>query len=130
MEIVLYALLLFLFAVYMIASVWRIYSKANQPGWAAIIPIYQVIILLRIVERPWWWIFLFCIPIANIVFVVIVVHRLSKSFGRGVGFTLGLLFLPFIFFPLLAFGDFLFKGFDNNQNFVCTGHNDILLTDI
>jgi len=87
----------------MIASIWTIFSKADKPGWAAIVPIYNVIVLLEIVGKPWWWLLLFLIPFVNIVFLIIVIHRLSLSFGHEVGFTLGLIFLGIIFLPILGF---------------------------
>src|SRR3989344_1873252 len=97
------------FAILMIASAWRVYTKAGQPGWAAIIPIYNVIVLLEIVERPIWWIIFMFIPIANIVVAIILAHRLAVVFGHGVGFTLGLMFLSPIFYPILAFGKSVYQ---------------------
>lgn len=61
----------------MIVSIWTIFSKADKPDWAAIIPIYNAIVLLEIVGKPWWWLLLMCIPIVNIVLLIIVIHRLS-----------------------------------------------------
>jgi hypothetical protein len=90
--------------VFFIIVMWRIFTKAGKPGWAALIPIYNTIVLIQIVNKPIWWIFLFFIPIANIVFIIIVYHRLSLSFGKDAGFTVGLIFLGIIFFPILAFG--------------------------
>ncbi len=89
--------------VFMVVCHWKIYTKAGQPGWACLIPIYNFIILLRIVNKPWWWFFLVCIPIVNIVILIMIIHRLSLSFGKGAGFTLGLLFFNVIFFAILAF---------------------------
>ena len=89
---------------------WMIYAKAGKPGWAAIVPIYNYIVLLDIVGKPWWWILLLFIPLVNIVVAIMVVNELSKSFGKGVGFTLGLLFLSFIFYPILAFGSAKYEG--------------------
>ena len=87
-----------------IASLWKIFTKAGRPGWAAIIPIYNTIVQLQTVGRPVWWIVLLFIPLVNIVVAIILLNDLSKSFGRGVGTTLLLLFLPFIGFPMLGFG--------------------------
>ena len=89
----------------MIASLWTIFTKAGKPGWAAIIPIYNTIVLLDVIKKPWWWIFLLMIPIVNFIFLIIIYNNLAKAFGKGVGYTLGLIFLGIIFFPLLAFGD-------------------------
>jgi hypothetical protein len=97
-------------AVFYLAAEWRIFSKAGKPGWAVIIPIYNTLVLLQVVGRPWWWILLFLIPIVDIVFLIIVVNDLSKSFGHGIGFTLGLIFLSPIFIPILGFGGSRYVG--------------------
>jgi hypothetical protein len=88
-----------------IISNWKIYSKAGKPGWAAIVPIYNIIVLLEIVGKPVWWIILLIVPFVNIVIAIMLIHQLSVAFGKGVGTTLLLLFLPFIGYPMLAFGD-------------------------
>ncbi len=90
--------------VLMIAAHWKIFSKAGKPGWAAIIPIYSTIVLLEIVRKPTWWFFMLFIPLVNIYFLIVIVNELSKAFGKSTGFTLGLIFLPFIFLPILGFG--------------------------
>ena len=81
-----------------IVAMWMIYQKAGQPGWAAIIPIYNVIVLLRVAGRPWWWLLLLLIPLVNIVVAVVVMLDLAKAFGHGTGFGLGLIFLSIIFY--------------------------------
>jgi hypothetical protein len=91
-------------AIIAIVSMWKIFTKAGKPGWASIIPVYNAIVLLQIVGYSGWTLLLFFVPIVNIIFSIMVYHRLSQSFGHGVGFTLGLLFLNPIFFMLLAFG--------------------------
>jgi hypothetical protein len=83
---------------------WKLYEKAGKPGWAAIVPIYNYVVLLDIVGKPIWWIILLLIPFVNFIVIIVVLHNLSKVFGKGVGFTLGLIFLGFIFYPVLAFG--------------------------
>ena len=97
-------------AVFVIAGMWKMFVKAGQPGWAAIIPIYNMIVLLQIVGRPLWWFILLLIPCVNIIFLIIVMNDLSKSFGQGVGFTLGLIVLSFIFIPILGFGSAQYVG--------------------
>ena len=94
----------------MIICLWKIFTKAGKPGWAAIIPIYSTIVLLEIVGKPVWWILLLFIPIVNVVVLIMVIHRLSVSFGKDIGMTLLLIFLPFIGFPVLAFGDSRYIG--------------------
>lgn len=98
------------FMVLMVASLWKIYDKAGEPGWAAIIPIYNVIVLLKIVGRPIWWLLLLMIPFVNFIIAILVMIDLAKSFGQGAGYGLGLVFLPFIFSPMLAFGDASYGG--------------------
>lgn len=92
------------------ASAWKVFVKAGQPGWAAIIPIYNVIVLLQIVGRPLWWILLMLIPFVNFIIAILVNLDLAKSYGRGAGFAIGLLFLPFVFWPILGFGDAGYRG--------------------
>ena len=97
-------LFFFIFAIFMIICYWKIFEKAGKPGWAAIIPIYNMIVLLEIVGKPTWWIILLFIPFVNFVILIIVTHQLSLSFGKDVGFTILLLLLGFIALPILAFG--------------------------
>ncbi len=94
----------------LIASWWTIFSKAGQPGWACLIPIYNIIVFLNVIGKPWWWLILFIIPFINIIFVIWSLNLLSKSFGKNEGFTVGLLLLNIIFIPILAFGDAKYKG--------------------
>jgi len=86
-------------------AMWKVFVKAGQPGWAALIPIYNVIVLLRIAGKPWWWIFLMIIPLVNIVILFLVSIDIAKNFGQGVGFGIGLALLAIVFYPILAFGD-------------------------
>lgn len=96
--------------VLVVAGMWKIFTKAGKPGWAAIIPIYNVIVLLQVVNRPVWWILLLLIPIVNIVICIMVYNDLAKSFGKGVGWTIGLLLLPMVFFPMLGFSGDSYVG--------------------
>ena len=90
--------------VFMIASAWRVFTKAGQPGWASLIPIYNTYIFLKIAGKPGWWLILLFIPLVNIVIGIIATVAFAKSFGKGAGFAVGLIFLPIIFFPILAWG--------------------------
>lgn len=96
--------------VVMLAAMWRLYTKAGEPGWAAIIPIYNIIVLLKIIGRPAWWIVLYLIPLVNFVVAIMMYDGLSKSFGKGTGFTLGLIFLGPIFLLILGFGSARYVG--------------------
>jgi len=96
--------------VFYIAAGWKIYQKAGQPGWASIVPIYGAYILLKIVGKPGWWLLLYFIPLVNIVYFVWTYNMLSKSFGKDEGFTVGLLLLGFVFWPILGFGSATYLG--------------------
>lgn len=98
------------FIALMIASLWKVFTKAGEPGWAAIVPIYNTIVMLKIAGKPWWWFILMIIPLVGIVVMIIAVVALAKNFGKGVGFAIGLIILPFIFFPILAFSDAKYLG--------------------
>jgi hypothetical protein len=83
---------------------WKIFTKAGKPGWASLIPIYNIYVLLQIVGKPGWWLILFFIPVANLVAAIIISISLAQSFGKGGGFAAGLILLPIVFYPILAFG--------------------------
>lgn len=93
------------FIALMIASVWKVFTKAGQPGWAAIIPIYNFFVLLQIIGKPWWWFIGLLIPFVNFIVMILIAVELAKVFGKGIGFAIGLILLSFIFYPILAFGD-------------------------
>ena len=90
--------------VFLLASLWKIFAKAGEPGWSGIIPIYNMIILAKIAEKPLWWGALVLIPGAGIVFQIWLWNRTVKRFGKSEGFTVGVILLPFIFLPILGFG--------------------------
>ena len=98
------------FTILMIAACWKIFTKAGQPGWAVIIPIYNWYILCKIVGRPGWWVILLFIPVVNFIIGIILCIDLAKSFGKGVGFGIGLILLGVIFFPILGFGSARYQG--------------------
>src|SRR5436190_14559830 len=84
---------------------WKVFTKAGQPGWACLIPIYGAVVLCRVANKPGWWVLLFLIPLVNIVIAIMVMIGLAEAFGKGGGFIVGLLFLNPIFMAILAFGD-------------------------
>lgn len=90
--------------VFLIVSFWKIYTKAGQPGWAVLIPIYNAYVWLKIAGRPGWWLLLYLIPVVNIVIQIIVANDVCKAFGKTVGFTVLMVLLPFIAGPILGFG--------------------------
>ena len=96
--------------IFMLASMWRVFEKAGQPGWAAIVPIYNVYIMLLVAGKPGWWLLLMLIPFVNIVIEIMVFVGIAEKFGKSGGYAVGLLFLPFIFFPMLGFGSATYTG--------------------
>jgi uncharacterized membrane protein YhaH (DUF805 family) len=97
-------------SVFFIVVMWRVFVKAGQPGWGSIIPFYNIILMLRIAGKPGWWLVFFFIPIINIVVQIVMLIDIAKNFGRGGWFAAGLIFLPIIFFPILAFGSSVYGG--------------------
>jgi hypothetical protein len=93
-----------------IAGFWKVFVKAGKPGWAAIVPIYNVIVLLDIAGKPLWWVILFFIPIVNLIVGILVCIAVAKSFGKSDAFGIGLALLGFIFFPILGFGEAQYQG--------------------
>lgn len=108
-----------------LVSIWKVYTKAGKPGWAAIIPVYNIIVLMEIVGKPVWWILLLFIPIVNIIILIIIYHELSKSFGKDVGFTIGLIFLNIIFIGILGFGNAEYLG-PGGKNTAVASDDEIL----
>ena len=93
-----------------IAGYWKVFEKAGHPGWAAIIPFYNVYIMITIAGKPAWWLLLFLIPVVNLIIAIIVNIEIAQKFGKGAGFGLGMTFLSFIFWPILGFGDDEYQG--------------------
>jgi len=100
-------------AVIVIVGFWKVFSKAGEPGWSSIIPIYSFIVLLKIIDKPIWWIILMFIPLVNFIIAIICCLELAKKFGKGAGFGIGLVFLSFIFVPILGFGKAEYQGHSN-----------------
>lgn len=98
-------ILYLLVAIITVAGVWKTFTKAGQPGWASIIPIYNIIVLLEIAGKPTWWFILMLIPVVNFIIAIIVSIAIAENFGKSTGFGLGLAFLSVIFWPILGFGD-------------------------
>src|SRR6266436_787112 len=98
------------FVILMIAALWKVFSTAGQPGWASLIPIVNVYFLCKVAGRPGWWLILMFIPLVNFIVLIILDIDIAKNFGKGAGFGIGLLLLPFIFFPILGFGSAQYQG--------------------
>ena len=107
-----------------IVSMWKIFKKAGKPGWAALIPIYNTVVMVKVAKAPMWYlvpilggIVLGFIPvigtfiaIAAVVFSFILNVKLAKAFGKSAGFGIGITLLPIIFLPILAFGKAQYIG--------------------
>jgi hypothetical protein len=89
----------------MLASFWQIFIKAGREGWEGLVPIYNIYLFIQLVGKPGWWIFLLLIPVVNLVIIVLISLEVAKCFGKPAPFAIGLLLLPFVFYPILAFTD-------------------------
>ena len=97
-------------AILMVVSMWIVFTKAGKPGWAAIIPFYNVYVLLQIVGRPGWWLILFFIPFVNFVVAIMVYLELAQVFGKDTAFGCLMIIFPYVMFPILAFSDARYQG--------------------
>ncbi len=89
---------------------WKMFVKAGQPGWGILVPILNIYFLCKIGGRPGWWVILFFIPIVSLIVSIILMIDIAKSFGKGIGFAIGLILLGFIFIPILGFGSAEYQG--------------------
>ena len=92
------------FLVFVIIGMWKVFEKAGEPGWAAIVPIYNIFVLLKIAGKPAWWVLLYFIPVVNVIAAILVCLAVAKCFGKSDLYGIGLFFLGVIFFPMLGFG--------------------------
>ncbi len=88
-----------------IVALWKVFAKAGQPGWAALVPFYNLYVMTQVAGKPGWWVLLFFVPFVNIVLCFLLFIAFAQKFGKGAGFGVGLTLLTFIFMPILAFGD-------------------------
>jgi hypothetical protein len=107
---VIWILLCLAIATIVIIGQWKAFEKAGQPGWACLIPVYNMYILLKIGGKPSWWLLLLLIPVVNIIYAIWTINMVSKSFGKDEGFTAGLVFLGFVFWPILGYGNTVYQG--------------------
>ena len=107
---VLGALIILALVVVVYAGYWKTFEKAGHPGWAAIIPIYNMYIMCKIADRPGWWVLLMFLPLINMIIIIVLSIDIAKNFDKGSGFGIGLAFLSFIFYPILGFGDAVYKS--------------------
>lgn len=105
-----YLMIILVMAVISIIALWRVFTKAGEPGWGSLIPFYNLYLLFKI---SWGngWMFLFTfVPVANLIVSLIAYYKLCRAFGHGVGFFFGLLFLYPIFIMILAFDSSEYLG--------------------
>lgn len=95
---------------YLIVTV-KLYQKAGFPGWAAIVPVYNMVVLFQMAKMSGWMVLLLFVPFVNIVILIMLYINLAKAFGKGAGYGVGLIFLPLIFMPMLAFGSAEYEEF-------------------
>ena len=105
-----FMVVMFAICIVMIIAEWKLFKKAGQPGWAAIIPFYNSYILAKITWGNGWFFLFGFLPLGNIVFLIFTWIKLAKAFGKGGGYAAGLFFLPFIFLPMLGFGRAVYQG--------------------
>ena len=92
-------------ALIVIAGMWKMFEKAGEPGWAALIPIYNMFVLVKISGKELWWIVLLLLPCINFVAAVLICIEIARKFGKDTLYGVGLALVPFVFFPMLGFGD-------------------------
>jgi hypothetical protein len=81
-EIILIFIVLLIFLLPIIAM-WKLFEKANKPGWAVIIPIYNIIVFMEIIGKPWWWLFLWLIPYLNIIWIIYLKLHLTNILNNN-----------------------------------------------
>ena len=96
--------------VFIYAALWKVFVKAGRPGWEAIIPIYNAYIMTKIAGKPGWWVLMFFLPVVNVIFAIWLYNMISKSFGKDEAFTVGLILLGIVFWPILGFGSAKYLG--------------------
>lgn len=105
-----YIIIVLVISVISIIANWKIFTKANKPGWASIIPFYNMYTQFEIAGMNGWMFLLLCVPIVNIVIAIMLYVNLAKAFGKSTGFAIGLIFLNFIFTLILGFGSAEYVG--------------------
>ncbi len=103
--IVLLIVLIIAFYVAAIIGFWKAFEKVGHPGWAAIIPIYNIFIVCKMADKPGWWVLSMLIPIVSLVILVILSLQVARNFGKSVAFGWGLAILPYVFGMILGLGD-------------------------
>jgi hypothetical protein len=110
------ALVMLVFMAPMYAGMWKAFAKAGQPGWAAIVPIYQIYVLCKIAGKEDFRFLLWMIPMAGIIFAIIDTIDFCKAYGKEAGFAIGMLILPYVFWPILGFGSAEYVGVPSSSS--------------
>jgi hypothetical protein len=110
--VVVFVVIILIAVLLLVISLWKIFTKAGKPGWAVLIPIYNLIVLFQIIGRPWWYIFFMLIPGAQIVLWGIIAINLARIFDKNWAFGIGIFLLPFLFLPILGLGKAAYNGPD------------------
>jgi len=97
-------------AAIVVAGMWATFKKAGEPGWAAIVPIYNTYLLVKIGDNAWWWLLLLFVPVINVLALAKISVDVAGTFDKGILFGLGLAILPFVCYPILGFGDSQHRG--------------------
>ena len=111
----------FILSLIIIISYAKIFKKAGKPWWASIVPIYNVIVMIKVAKLPLWYIVLFLVPIANIYAIFKIYIEIAKKFGKGTGFGIGMALVGIIFIPLLAFSD---NEYEKSENVLTNTNNN------
>lgn len=106
----LFAVVYIAIIVVMLVSLWKLFTKMHQPGWYGIVPIFNYVVIAKLSGKDWWWGLLVLVPCIGFVFAIILLNEVAKMFGKDPIYTVGLVLLPFIFLPMLAFGSAEYSG--------------------
>lgn len=95
--------IIFVITIIGVISLWKLFTKAGKPGWASIVPIYNYVVFLEVIGRPIWWLVLTFVPILQFWISIVMVLDFAKAYGKSAGYAVGMILLPVIFLPMLAF---------------------------
>ena len=116
-------------AIFSLICMWKLFIKAGKKGWASIIPIYNVIVMIEIAELPMWYIALLFVPFANIYAVLKIFIEIAHKFGKSTGFGVGMFFLGIIFIPIVVFGKTEYKANTKDIQGVSANNDGNLVSD-
>ena len=105
-----YTVFVLAIAVLTLVAMWKVFVKAGKPGWACIVPFYNMYCLYDMSWGNGWLFLLTFIPCVGFIFGFIMLFKLAKAFGHGAGFGFGLVFLNTIFMMILGFGKAEYVG--------------------